>query len=180
MNTVNNKKKRESQRKLESAFIELLQEKEDIHQISVVSLCKKAQLNRSTFYSSYLDIYDLIDKIGQNLINDLHELYIKEETNHYNSHDFLKLFKHVKENKLFYKTYFQLGLDLNWKSIKYDKNLAKKLYDEKHIDYHIEYSKAGITAILKHWINNNCDLSPEELFEIFKEEYKDKSIIYKS
>ena len=74
MNTKNNKRKRESQRKIETAFIELLQEKE-LNQISVIAICKKANLNRSTFYSSYLDIYDLVSKIGENLINDLHELY---------------------------------------------------------------------------------------------------------
>ena len=63
MNTKNNKRKRESQRKIETAFIELLQEKE-LNQISVIAICKKANLNRSTFYSSYLDIYDLVSKIG--------------------------------------------------------------------------------------------------------------------
>lgn len=178
MNTKNNKRKRESQRKIETAFIELLQEKE-LNQISVIAICKKTNLNRSTFYSSYLDIYDLVSKIGENLINDLHELYADEEKNHQNTHNFLKLFYHIKENKLFYKTYFKLGLDVNFKPSIYDKKLAKDLYNEKHIDYHIEYSKAGITAIIKHWLNNNCDISPEELFEILKDEYKDKSFILK-
>ena len=37
MNTKNNKKKRESQHKIETAFIELLQEK-DIYEISVTKL----------------------------------------------------------------------------------------------------------------------------------------------
>ena len=154
MNTKNNKRKRESQRKIETAFIELLQEKE-LNQISVIAICKKANLN------------------------DLHELYADEEKNHQNTHNFLKLFYHIKENKLFYKTYFKLGLDVNFKPSIYDKKLAKDLYNEKHIDYHIEYSKAGITAIIKHWLNNNCDISPEELFEILKDEYKDKSFILK-
>ena len=61
MNTKNNKRKRESQRKIETAFIELLQEKE-LNQISVIAICKKANLNRSTFYSSYLDIYFINNK----------------------------------------------------------------------------------------------------------------------
>lgn len=173
MNTKNNKKRRESQHKIESIFIELLQEKE-VQQITVIEICKKAHLNRTTFYSNYLDIYDLVDKIGTNLIQDLHDLYSDEEQSHYNSHDFLKLFYHIKENQLFYKTYFKLGLDLKFEPAIYDKKLAKELYDDKHIDYHIQYSRAGITAIIKHWLNNGCDISPEELFEILKDEYKNK------
>ena len=110
MNTKNNKKKRESQHKIETAFIELLQEK-DIYEISVTALCKKAHLNRTTFYSNYLDIFDLVDKIGIKLIEDLHDLYSDEENSHYNSNDFLKLFQHIKDNQLFYKTYFKLGLE---------------------------------------------------------------------
>lgn len=177
MNTKNNKKKRESQNKIESAFIKLLQEKE-VHQISVIAICEKANVNRTTFYSSYLDIYDLVDKIGEKLVNDLHELYAVEVESHHNSHNYLKLFYHIKENQLFYKTYFKLGLDLHFQPTIYDKKLAKILYNEKHIDYHIEYSKAGITAIIKHWLNNDCNITPEELFEIFKDEYSDKSVVY--
>ncbi len=175
MNTKNNKKKRESQHKIETAFIELLQEK-DIYEISVTALCKKAHLNRTTFYSNYLDIFDLVDKIGIKLIEDLHDLYSDEENSHYNSNDFLKLFQHIKDNQLFYKTYFKLGLDLHFQPTVYDKKLAKDLYDEKYIDYHIQYSKAGITAIINHWINNGCDISPEEMFQILKDEYKSKSV----
>ena len=177
MNTKNNKKKRESQRKIESTFIELLQEK-DVNQISVIEICKKADVNRTTFYSSYLDIYDLVNKIGEKLVNDLHELYMDEVETHHNSHDFLKLFYHIKQNQLFYKSYFKLGLDLNFQPTIYDTSLAKELYDGKHIDYHIEYSKAGITAIIKHWLKKDCDITPEELFEILKDEYKDKSNAY--
>lgn len=177
MNTKNNRKRRESQHKIEAAFIELLQKKE-VNQISVIEICEKAHLNRTTFYSNYLDIYDLVDKIGAHLIDDLHDLYASEEEAHYNSHNFLKLFYHIKDNQLFYKTYFKLGLDIKFQPEAYDRKLAKELYNNKHIDYHIRYSQAGITAIIKHWLNNDCDISPEELFEILKDEYKNKGPVY--
>ena len=58
MNTPNNKRKRNSQEKIEKVFIQLIQKK-NITEISVSTICEKANINRSTFYANYLDIYDL-------------------------------------------------------------------------------------------------------------------------
>lgn len=77
MNTSNNQRKKESKRKIEKALIELLQTKE-LSEINVTELVKKAQINRSTFYVNYLDIYDLADQIKQKMFEDLLELYKKE------------------------------------------------------------------------------------------------------
>lgn len=175
MNTKDNKRRKESKNKIENAFVELLLlYGKEVNEISVTEICKLANVNRSTFYANYLDIFDLIDKIGERMINDFYALYEEEETKQYNSHDFLKLFCHIRENQLFYKTYFKLGLDSHFNAFRYDVKLAKYYYDNKHIEYHIDYFKAGITAIIKKWLNNNCDLEPEELFQIIKDEYQNK------
>lgn len=173
MNTKNNKRRKASKERIERAFVELLQEKE-VNGISVTDICKLANVNRTTFYANYFDIFDLIEKIGEKMIEDFHWLYEDEEKNKYNSNDFLKLFLHVKENQLFYKTYFKLGLDQHLGMVDYDTSLAEKYYDNKYIQYHMEFFKAGITAIIKIWLNNNCDLEPEELFQVIKEEYQNK------
>lgn len=171
MNTYNNKRKKTSQEKIEKIFLELIQTK-DINQISVTNICKKANLNRTTFYSNYIDIYDLADKIRKKLENEVSNLYKDERKNRYNSNDFLKLFNHIKENQIFYKTYFKLGFDKNFFISEYDYSQASLYYNEKHIDYHIEFFKAGFNAIIKKWINNGCVETPQEMFEIIKSEYK--------
>ena len=107
MNTPNNKRRKLSQEKIEKTFVELIQTKE----ISVSDICKKANLNRTTFYSNYIDIYDLVDKINEKMFNDFFNIYTKEREEKKHSYDFLKLFKHIKENQIFYKTYFKLNLD---------------------------------------------------------------------
>ena len=66
MNTVNNKRKQESVTKIKKAFVELLQTKE-IKDISVTDICKITNLNRSTFYANFLDVYDLADKVRESL-----------------------------------------------------------------------------------------------------------------
>ena len=60
MNIKNNRRRRQSKERIEKAFIESLQTKE-LHQITVSDICKACQLNRSTFYANYEDIYDLAD-----------------------------------------------------------------------------------------------------------------------
>ena len=110
MNTPNNRRRKESQEKIERIFVELIQEK-NLNEISVTDICKKANLNRSTFYANYLDVYDLADKIKERLEHDVTNLYLDEELNQYNSNNFSKIFRLVKENPLFFKTYFKLEFD---------------------------------------------------------------------
>lgn len=179
MNIPNNKRRKTSQEKIEKVFIELIQTK-NINEITVTDICKKTNLNRSTFYASYLDIYDLAAKIRKKLELEVEKLYQIEKDTNYNSNNFLKLFKHIKENQLFYKTYFKLDTDNSFLPIKpnykYDFKLATSLYNNKYIDYHIAFFNAGINAIIKKWLDNGCKESPEEIESILISEYKNKNI----
>ena len=89
MNIKNNKRKKESIEKIEKAFMTLLQDNE-LSQISVSDICKIAQLNRSTFYDNFADIFMLADTIRKNLEVNLSELYKAEIINGFNSNDNLK------------------------------------------------------------------------------------------
>ena len=168
MNKPNNKRKKASQEKIEKIFLNLIQAK-DINEISITTICKLAHLNRSTFYANYLDIYDLADKIADKLENEVGNLYQMERKNKYISNDFLKLFKHIKENQMFYKTYFKLKKDEKFIIQKYDTNLSKNMYNDKFIDYHIEFFKAGLNAIIRKWLEGGCKETPEEIDNIIKD-----------
>ena len=112
MNKENNKKRKKSQYKIQKVFMELIQTKE-INEITVSDICKVANLNRSTFYSNYIDIYDLADKIKEELFQDVLNLYPNEIKEKKHSYNFLNLLNHIKDNQLFYKTYFKLDYDNN-------------------------------------------------------------------
>ena len=177
MNTPNNKRRKQTRDKISKVFITLLQSKE-ISEISVTDICKLAKINRSTFYVNYLDIYDLADQIKEKLWYDLLELYPDEVKGKYHSYNFLRLFQHIKDNQLYYKTLFKLNFDFS----KYYKNYyeagALNYYDDnKYINYHLEFFKAGLNAIIKKWLDNGCLESPEEIEYILKSEYKNKNNI---
>ena len=171
MNTINNKRRRESKDKIEKIFVNLIQTKE-INEITVTEICKEAHLNRSTFYANYLDIYDLAEKVVKRIEEDVFSLYKEERETKNNSHNYLKLFRHIKDNQLFYKTYFKLNMNKHYIFTEYDTNLSKIMYDDKYVDYHIEFFMAGLNAIIKKWLNNGCLESPEEINRILQDEYK--------
>lgn len=171
MNTPNNKRRRETIEKIERVFVELLQSRE-LEQISISDICKKAKLNRSTFYANYADIYELADSIRDRLENNLSELYKSEIATGFDSHDYLKLFQHIRDHQIFYKTYFKLGYDDNYKIIAYDTALASQHFQNRFVEYHMEFFKSGITKIIKMWLQNGCVEMPEEMFGVIQSEYR--------
>lgn len=166
MNVKNNKRRRESIEKIEKAFVNMLQRKE-INQISVTDICKETGLNRSTFYANFIDIYDLADKLREKLETDF-DAHFKDRTDN----DATKMFRHIYENQLFYKTYFKLGYDEKHQAYVFDSVRAESDFNGKHIKYHIEFFRNGINAIIKMWLAGGCVETPEEMAEIIKTEYR--------
>lgn len=171
MNTPNNRRRKESREKIEKVFVELLQSKE-LSQIRVSDICKQAHLNRTTFYANYTDIYGLADAIRDRLENALADISPKETAAETNSHNYLKLFQHIQQNQIFYRTYFKLGYDDNYKIVAYDTALARKYFQDRFISYHMEFFKSGLTRIIKLWLQNGCRETPEEMVEILNSEYR--------
>ena len=115
---------------------------------------------------------DLADSIRDKLEANLSELYQEEIASGVNSNDYLKLFRHIQANQIFYRTYFKLGYDNNYKIIAYDMDLAKRHFQNRFIRYHMEFFKSGLTSIIKLWLEGGCQETPEEMFEIVKSEYQ--------
>ena len=177
MNIVSNKKRKSSVEKIEKTFLQLIQKK-NIEDISVSTICEIANLNRSTFYSNYIDIYDLADKLKDNLYKEVVNIYSSERKEKKHSYNFLKLFQHIKDNQLFYNTFFKLNYDNDYKHfedfINYD--IFKQLYnDELELDYHITFFMSGLNSIIKKWLKNGCKESIEQINKILIDEYKNKS-----
>ena len=170
MNVKNNKRRKESQEKLEKAFIELLQTRQ-VKDITISELIKNTGLNRSTFYANYLDIFDLADKTREKLEQDFSNLF--------SNYDYftdrsgaLKMFRHIKENQIFYKTYFKLCYDDKHLVSICDPNRAEKEQVSENLKYHIEFFRNGLNAIIKLWLSGGCKETPEEMAEVLKMEYR--------
>ena len=64
---------------IHQALMRLLKSK-PLEKITVVELCKQAQVNRSTFYKYYGSQYDVLEDIVQNLFHQLGEFSVKSQS----------------------------------------------------------------------------------------------------
>ncbi len=171
MNTKNNRRRQATREQIERVFVELLQTRE-LSQITVSDICKRTDINRSTFYANYMDVYDLADTIRQKLEEEVKALYSDSDLVSMGL-DYLRLFRHIRDNQLFYRTYFKLGYDsrhqVDLGSIGSRLGLA-----EDHLDYHVEFHKAGLNAIIKKWLASGCAEAPETMVKIIRDEYTNR------
>lgn len=172
MNTINNKRKKDTIEKIEKTLLNLLKEK-DLKEITVTDICTHSKINRSTFYSNFIDIFSLADEISQKIESQIIESLSKEK----NSKDpVLNLFNHIYNNKELYITFFKLSplKKINFKN--WNIYLSTKLFDDFFNDYHIEFFESGINGLILKWIETDFALTPTEMNEIIKNEYKSKEL----
>lgn len=87
-------------------------------------------------------IYMIGWSIRDKLEADLSNLYRDEITQDFNSNDYLKLFRHIKDNQIFYKTYFKLGYIDNYKDHHLWYEPCRTAF-KPFIVYHMEFLKVG-------------------------------------
>lgn len=73
-----NRSSRRSRRMIRQAFQELLEERE-FSKITVTDIVERADLNRSTFYAHYPDIYGIVDEMQEEILSRNMELFRKIE-----------------------------------------------------------------------------------------------------
>lgn len=170
MNVKNNRRRKESQEKIERAFIELLQIRE-LKEITVSEIIGQTGLNRSTFYANYLDVYDLADKTRKILEDEFSNLFA--DYDYFNEHSgALRMFTHIRENQIFYKTYFKLCYDDKHLISIYNSERAEQEHIDSHLKYHIEFFRNGLNAIIRMWLDGGCVETAEEMAEVLKQEYR--------
>ena len=170
MNTHNNKRRQSTVKRIEDAFLSELKEK-NISQIRIADICKLAEINRSTFYANDSDIYDLADRMFQQLEQDVFQLLSQDTECNYNDRDFLRLFQHIAENQDLYRSYFKLGYVHQNDMKLYDLYIQQHLQEE-YIDYHITFFQNGFNGIVKKWLDRGCQESPQHMTDILLAEYQ--------
>jgi AcrR family transcriptional regulator len=92
---------------LKDAFVELLQEM-DIEKISVNRIAERATINRVTFYLHYRDIPDMLEKMADEMIEDINRILTNASANQHSKEEedwpmLVNLLEHFAEHAKFYK-----------------------------------------------------------------------------
>lgn len=159
---------------LKESFINLL-EKKDISQITVKEICEDADINRATFYSHYTDVYDLLKKIENELLENvnvyLSQLYHKEVNETQLTE---KIFTYIKENAKLCRLLLSERGDLSFQKkimiLVYDK-IINDLTDNSNIsredaEYVYSFAIMGCVGIVQKWLDEDMKKSPRFMAEM--------------
>ena len=168
-----------SKRVIREALFELMQEK-PLNKITVKELCERADVNRSTFYAYYTDIYDLDRKLikeffrmQRSFINaSLEILDKKPDVTNLTVKDFYEItylhLSKVYEIKDMYKFAFY-GQSNSPIQISYDKVFYSELIKRVPEQYKENFRNAfvfvsgGTTAVFVRWILTDCAAPVEQI-----------------
>ena len=89
---------------IKQAFAELLNEK-DMSKITVTDIVERANISRGTFYAHYLDVYDLYDKLEQDILIEWGMLVLKLQELR-TEEFFRRLVDYVDRNRLLFRMVF--------------------------------------------------------------------------
>jgi AcrR family transcriptional regulator len=170
----NDRRVRRTKKLLKESLAVLLMEKK-LNNITVKEIVDLADVNRGTFYLHYKDIYDMLNKIenemiiqleyitkrfSNTLLTDSTRLYIEE------------IFQYVADNQVFCKMLLGPNGDLAFVE------KLKKLVEDKcfhslmemcpknelqNYQYFATYAISGCIGLLQTWLNDGMKVSPQEL-----------------
>ncbi|MGG5318785.1 TetR/AcrR family transcriptional regulator [Enterococcus sp. AZ072] len=155
-------------KRIKKNFILLLQTKE-LHEIKVAQLCKLAEINRSTFYAHFIDIYDLSEKITAEIEDKYLYMVNLAGDNVGLKQAFFELFADVKKNPKIYQAYFKINPTKGLLFKEHDETTGESHND--FLKYNSIFFRTGITAVVKLWLENVCEESIEEMTALVLNKY---------
>ncbi|TDM03598.1 TetR/AcrR family transcriptional regulator [Macrococcus carouselicus] len=169
---------KEKQSLIEQHFLKLL-EAHRFREITIKMICEEAHINRSTFYSYFLDKYDLLDRLIDHHLSALNEMSTQFLTGleeqgdrHELSKAFLKdQFQYIYDNKVFFKTLMTVHPAQNFtqKFIQMLRVNYLRMIENQNIqyaEYFVNYTLGGQFGIIFFWLQNDCPESSEEVADI--------------
>ena len=161
-------------RVIREAFVAMLRKK-SVEKISVGELCEQADVNRSTFYRHYADVYALLDEISEEYFQLLFGDAVKADDHSGSFADVgYRLILHAlsvtKENREMYLTLMDKQPAARFQQRLHDAAVEHFLSNEKHIspetNLHYQYLISGILGIWQAWLRSGCELPREQVAEI--------------
>lgn len=157
------RRKQYTQQVIKSALFNLLKKKH-LNEITVKDICQLADVNRSTFYRNYLDIYDLFEKVEQELTEQAFEsknLFV----------DRYRLLEVIYQHQDFYREFFSARLEshylqqmmLQLKSQVQADVVKSGHYDAESFEIEYQYNYYGVVGVINHWLQDGCPKTPQQL-----------------
>lgn len=189
MNQKRNQGYQRTHESIQDCFYQKMKKK-PIRQITVGEICQEVDINRSTFYAHFKDVYDVMESIFEELNRVLIGRYASFEPEKRREESVsmeqesvwhsvsgreytIILLEHLREYREFYR--ILLADPTNPLMVNSMKRLREGIADpvfqqfdlnERTATYCFEYSVSGFFAIVRRWLEDGCIETPEEIADI--------------
>ena len=168
---------RRTKKLLTQALTELLQKKQ-VNEITVKELTDLADMNRGTFYMYYKDIFDMLEKIEDELFQKLDVIAQSHEHGDPTQQVkpiLLDLFRFIEENQEVCRVLLSPNGDMNFLHRLYEAIRERSLeiwkdqmgsLGEKEFDYRYSFVIFGCAGMIRAWVNRNCQETDMQMAEL--------------
>lgn len=161
---------------MDEALLQLLQKK-DFEYITIKELCKKAGVNRSTFYLHYENMSDILKESMEMLEKKFYSSSSsvdRPKDSYYITPDYLKPYlEFVKENKIVYRlicektNLFETQKTLN----RLYNNIFQPILESHHVPKEkqaiiFSYYFGGITSMIQKWVSQDCLVDVDDMVKM--------------
>lgn len=173
-------------KKMDKALISLLEEK-SFKYITVSEICKKADVNRSTFYLHYENTVDLLNETARSMLDDFIAYFnidTKSIANKFSessldelnfiSDEYLHPYlSYIKDNKRVFLTVLSHSDSFGFNEVfqRLYENIFNPILDRFNYPssdrkYVMMFYLNGITAVVTEWLNDGCEKTIKEVSQI--------------
>lgn len=172
------KRSLKTKKQLEEVLFNLLKIK-DINKITVKEITTLADINRSTFYDHYSDVYDLLESVQTRILNDINDINKNVTISSFSKSDFNQLslvLKYIKDNKEIFNILLNghgnLHFTANLRKIISEKFLkdfiGKDSYSTKD-SLLSSFFISGCLGLIQNWVKTDTQIPINQLTEIMKQ-----------
>lgn len=165
---LNNQKSNELTREcIDTAMIYLMSEK-PYESISISELTKRAGVSRTAFYRNYATKDDVLKEIGKSVIESLSAQLSKVKSADDVHGALVVFFTKIKEQHAYVELMVKANVSMNllFPSSHVLENVVRTTSQKDH--YRLIAVDSALDGLVREWIANGYDLSPEELANILE------------
>lgn len=175
VNTKNNARWRENERRMETELLALLRDK-SIEHITVKEICERAHVNRSTFYAHFTDIYDMLEQMESHLHEELMAAYKRLGGAGHMIFTSIVFLHHVRDHQFFYRSVLRTrrdfpieqGFDEMMEEVVRPRCASAGVTDEAEVLYYFTAFQAAFTMVLRRWVEDGCRENAETMATVLR------------
>ena len=183
MNIANNQLRRETEKKIREALLFYMETEQEP---TVEQICRRASINRSTFYRHYKDIFDLMEAAEREIQHGLYQSLAGKgllQTGAEHSAELLEaMIAYIGDHRSFYRIYLRRRDSVPDGEVlrRFREEQIMPLFqshgveDAAHVRYYFEYITAGFATVIRLWLENGCRETPAEMARILDQMLPEK------